>query len=226
VRQRPLRVAIEGPCCAGKTTMEHALRQALRPRPTVSVLDYSDVVGGGRNLPPAVPVDLREERETLATFLAIERERTADARSLRAANGVILIDRSVHTLLAHCFALTLMTGIDYRTLAGQVIESSPVPLWPDLIIHLDVTQETVHARNRGKFSPDSIFINPRFNEGLRAYFRSPHRDQSPAIACLDGGTDARLLHARAAEYIVKSLSTHSDDGEARCGNQRCHCGSG
>jgi thymidylate kinase len=204
--------------------MEHALREALRPRPTVSVLDYSDVVGGGRNLPPPMPADLHEERQALATFLAIEKHRTTDARSLTTTDGVVMIDRSIHTLLAHCFALTRMTGIDYSTLAQQMIEPSPVPLWPDLIIHLDVDQETIKARNLGKFPRDSIFINPQFNDGLRAYFQRQHEDRFPRIACLDGATDARLLHAQAAECIVKSLRTDSDDGEAQCLNPHCHCG--
>jgi thymidylate kinase len=213
VTGRALRVAIEGPCCAGKTTMGRGLREALHPHPLVSVADYSDFVGGGRFLPPAVPANLDGEEAALLEFLAIEQARTLQARALKAAKGVILIDRSIHTLLAHCAALTNLTGTDYLSLAQRVLRASPVPLWPDLVLYLDVTQETIHTRNRGKFPPGSIFVDPTFNAGIRSYFESPRDPSVPEITWLEGAAGARLLRDLAAERVEASIGTQSDDGE-------------
>jgi thymidylate kinase len=214
VTPRPLRVGIEGPCCAGKTTMLRALQRSLEPRPVVSVVDYSDFVGGGRFLPPAVPENLQEERNALNTFLTIEQSRTQKAHLLTDPQAVVLIDRSIHTLVAHCFALTCMTGIDYLTLGRETLKASTIPLWPDVVLYMDVTQETVLARNQGKFPADSIFVNAEFNSGVRSYFATSDDISVLRVAWLDGATDARLLQRLAADYVEKSIGTDCD-GEAR-----------
>ena len=209
---RPLRVAIEGPCCAGKTTMGRGLAEALHTHPLASVVDYSDFVGGGRFLPPATPSSLDEEEAALREFLVIEEARTLQARTVTATNGVILIDRSIHTLLAHCVALTKLTETDYFSLAQRVLHASTVPLWPDLILYLDVTQETIHARNQGKFPPDSVFVDPTFNTGIRSYFERSLDPSLPEVTWLEGAAGARLLRDLAAARVETSISTQSDKG--------------
>lgn len=176
-------IALEGPCCAGKTTLGRGLVRELADVRVGYVRDYSDHVGGGRYLPSAMPDSLESEERALVELLKIEADRTA--RPLAASSDLLLIDRSVHTLLAHCHALERLTGLAYDDLARRVLTSSDIPIWPDLIAYLDVSDEIVRARNRGKFPPGSIFVNPDFNAGIRSYFRSLAEAEPARIVWLD-----------------------------------------
>jgi uridine kinase len=47
----PLIVALEGPCCAGKTTLSRLLARELADLSVALVPCYADHAGGGRFLP-------------------------------------------------------------------------------------------------------------------------------------------------------------------------------
>lgn len=198
---QPLTIAIEGPCCAGKTTLAHGL---LKEPPALSITyvqDYSDHVGGGKWLPPPVPTSLAEEELILNRFLEIETDRTTYARRTASETDLIIIDRSVQTLLAHCFALRQLLHDDYFGLAQRVIGESAFPLWPDHILYLDVPQCVIDMRNGNKFAPDSIFIDVGFNAGVRSYFQQMARLPSPRVVWLDATGDATMVRAVAAAQI-------------------------
>jgi|SRR5215212_4587808 len=197
-------VALEGPCCAGKTTLGRGLlSDGLSGLRVGFVRDFSEHAGGGRFLPPPVPKSLAEEDHALSEFLRIEADRTAHVWSSR--SDLILIDRSVHTLLAHCHALGRMTGVDYLSLARLRLRESDVPAWPQLVVYLDVGIDTVRNRNQSKFEADSIFINAEFNVGLRLYFQELTSQGTPRVAWLDGSLDPlslrRLGGARIRELV-------------------------
>ncbi len=71
-------VAVEGPCCAGKTTLSRGLLErddrASRSR---HVHCYADHVGGGRFLPRPVPESVPEDQAAIRALLQIEAERVA-----------------------------------------------------------------------------------------------------------------------------------------------------
>ena len=75
--------------------------------------------------------------------------------------GLILADRSVHTLLANSYALQCMTGTGFLAPSVRLLRSSPIPAWPDLVLYLDVPQDTIHRRNQGRFPPRSIYTARR-----------------------------------------------------------------
>lgn len=79
--------------------------------------------------------------------------------------------RSVHTLLANSYALQCITGTGFLGPSVRLLRGSPVPAWPDLVLYLDVPQETIHCRNQGKFPPGSVYTDPVFNAAVRRYFR-------------------------------------------------------
>jgi thymidylate kinase len=187
VTGQPPTIAIEGPCCAGKTTLAHSLVEESFALSIAYVRDYSDHVGGGRFLPPPVPTSPTEEELILNRFLEIESDRTAYVRMTAPEPGLIIIDRSVHTLLAHCFALRRLLNDDYFGLAQRVIGESDVPLWPDHILYLDVPQFVIDARNGSEFTPGSVFIDAGFNAGVRSYFQQVAGVPSPRVAWLDDG---------------------------------------
>lgn len=202
---QPPTIAIEGPCCAGKTTLVHGLVQESLALSVAYIRDYSDHVGGGKFLPPPVPTSPAEEELILNRFLAIEEDRTVYARMKAYESDLIIIDRSVHTLLAHCFALRRLLDDDYFSLAQRVIGKSGVALWPDRILYLDVPQCVVEARNGGKFAPDSIFIDAGFNAGVRSYFQQVAGVPSPCVVWLDATVDATMVRALAAAQLGRWL---------------------
>lgn len=198
---QPLTIAIEGPCCAGKTTLAQGLVEEPLALSITCVRDYSDHVGGGKFLPPPVPMSLAEEELILYRFLAIEADRATYARQTAPEADLIIIDRSVHTLLAHCFALCQLLDDDYFGLAQRVIGESDLPVWPDRVLYLDVPQCVIEARNGGKFAPDSIFINAGFNAGVRSYFQQAAGLTSPRVVWLDATGAASMVRALATAQI-------------------------
>ncbi len=196
-------VALEGPCCAGKTTLGRGLIDDFTGLTVAYVNDYSDHVGGGRFLPPPVPSSLIEEERTLGAFLLIEAERTKHLGS--SSSDLILIDRSVHTLLAHCNALERMIGVAYGTLAQRVLTQSNIPVWPDLVLYLDIPTEAIDDRNKGKFALDSIFINAEFNAGIRSYFEQLADAGRLTVAWLDATLDPLKLRSLAKTRVRELL---------------------
>ena len=95
---RPHIVALEGPCCAGKTTLGRLLVRDLHGLAVTFVPCYADHVGGGRFLPRQEAGSVPEREQALRQLLIVEAGRLAQAPH---GCDVVLEDRSVHTLLAH-----------------------------------------------------------------------------------------------------------------------------
>ena len=195
-------VAIEGPCCAGKTTLANALVDALADLKVAYVPCFADHVGGGRFLPRPIPESLAEDSAALEALLAIEADRLATVRTGRF--DLALLDRSVHTLLAHRFAIDQLTGLGCYASAAEALRLSPLPGWPEVVVYLDVPQRAVGHRNRGKFPSDSIFIDARFNAGIRGYYESLAGRGDQAIAWLDAELDSGTLR-QLAEAPIRAL---------------------
>jgi thymidylate kinase len=205
---RPCIVALEGPCCAGKTTLGRLLIQELCELAVTLVPCYADHAGGGRFLPRQEADTVAEREQALRQLLIIEAGRLAQVPQ---ACDVILEDRSVHTLLAHSCALQRKTGTGFVAPSARLLHSSPVPAWPALVLYLDLPQDAVQERNPGKFPPGSIYTDPDFNAAVRAYFRRLAGRKTPQVAWLDATLElselARLAAARirheAGQEIIK-----------------------
>lgn len=194
-------VAIEGPCCAGKTTLSHALLTRLTGCTVTAVRCYADHVGGGRFLPRPVPETVDEDQDAVHALLEVETDRVASART--DTSDLVLMDRSVYTLLAHRHALERVTGLRCSTAAECIITRSHAPVWPDLVLYLDIGQQTILDRNRGKFPPDSIFINPTFNNAIHDFYARA-RDQA-RIVWLDATLDPTTVVSLAVAHITELL---------------------
>lgn len=194
-------VAVEGPCCAGKTTLCANLATRLSGMRIAVVEDYAAFVGGGRHLPPPVPGSLAEERTAIQELLQIEERRFRPVRHGHDKLDLVLIDRSAYTLLAHAYALGSVTEEGYFELVRSEVNRSTAPYWPDCIIYLDISPEIVLARNRGKFATDSIFIDKQFNAGIRDYFEVITEAGSPPISWLDAECEPDSLCNQAVSLI-------------------------
>ena len=195
---QPCIVALEGPCCAGKTTLGRLLIQELCELAITFVPCYADHAGGGRFLPRQQADTVAEREQALRQLLLIEAGRLAQVPQ---ACDVILEDRSVHTLLAHSYALQCRTGTGFLAPSARLLRSSPVPAWPDLVLYLDLPQDAVPERNPGKFPPGSIYTDPDFNATVRAYFRRLASQKTPPVAWLDATLELQDLARLAAARI-------------------------
>jgi thymidylate kinase len=200
-------VAIEGPCCAGKTTLARGLLGCLADLAVCSVPCYADHVGGGRFLPPPVPSSLAEDEAGLHALLMIENDRLAGPRA--GQYDAALLDRSVHTLLAHRYAIDQLTGLGCYEPASKTLSLSSAPAWPRLVLFLDVSQGAVEERNRGKFPADSLFIDARFNSAIRRYYESVTASGDAHIVWLDGELDAGKV-VDSAETQIRALLRRPD----------------
>lgn len=194
---QPLTVALEGPCCAGKTTLSRLLVTELRGLAVALVPCYADHAGGGRFLPRQEADSVAEREHALHQLLDVEARRLPQ---MPQGYDVILEDRSLHTLLAHSYALQRKTGTDFLTPSRRLLRSCPVLTWPDLVLYLDLPQDAIQRRNPGKFPPGSIYTDPDFNAAVRAYFRRLADEKTPHVAWLDSTLDlpelARLAITR------------------------------
>lgn len=199
----PWIVAVEGPCCAGKTTLIDALVEQLTDLHVRRVPCYADHVGGGRFLPREVPATLAEDAQGLEVLIGLDRGRMDNLPSGPA--DVVLLDRSVHTFLAHRSGVEAVTGLQCVDPARHRLQISSVVTWPSLVLYLDVAQSTIRARNRGKFPPRSILINAEFNAAVRSYFAGVATAPPPAVAWLDASTRARQVAADAMTALLSHV---------------------
>ena len=121
---QPCIVALEGPCCAGKTTLGRLLIQELCELAVTFVPCYADHAGGGRFLPRQEADTVAEREQALRQLLLVEAGRLAQVPQ---ACDVILEDRSVHTLLAHSYALQRRTGIGFLSPFSAAAPQLPRP---------------------------------------------------------------------------------------------------
>jgi thymidylate kinase len=193
-------VAVEGPCCAGKTTLSSALVVAF-PR-SMHVRCYADWVGGGRHLPNPVPRSASQDVDALDRLLAVERDRLAEAR--RHPSQMAVADRSAHTLLAHRAGVERVTGLDLLSAARATLASAQGVGWPDLVLYLDTPLEVIHARNNGKFPPDSVFTDAEFNASFRDFFAALAADRPGLCVWLDA-TESRYQLRETAAGAISAL---------------------
>lgn len=198
MRALPSVVALEGPCCAGKTTLGRLLVGELRDLAVAFVPCYADHAGGGRFLPRQEADSVQEREQALRRLLLIEAGRLAQVPP---GCGVILEDRSVHSMLANSYALQRKTGTGYLEPSARLLHSSSVPAWPDLILYLDLPQDAVPERNQGKFPDGSIYTDPDFNAAVRAYFQRLAGLRAPRVAWLDATLELPELAQLAATRI-------------------------
>jgi len=203
---RPPLTALEGPCCAGKTTLGHLLLRNLHGLTVAFVECYADHAGGGRFLPRQEARSVAEREQALRELLRVEESRLA---RLPSGSDVVLADRSVHTLLAHSYALERMTGLGVFEPSVRLLRASPPAVWPELVIYLDLPQQAVEGRNNGKFPPGSIYTDPTFNAAIRSYFLRLAGQNAPRLAWLDATLDLPEL-ARLAEAQLRQLVRDRD----------------
>ena len=205
----PCMAALEGPCCAGKTTLGRLLAQSPDGLAVAFAPCYADYAGGGRCLPRQEAASVGEREDALRQILDVEAGRLA---SLPSGSDLILADRSVYTLLANSSALEQMTGLALLGPSERLLRASPAAAWPDLVLYLDLPQDAVQGRNNGKFPPGSIYTDPGFNAAIRAYFSRLAGRKAPRVAWLDATLDLPELARLAGAELRQAVRRRNTQG--------------
>lgn len=158
-------IAIEGLVHAGKTTLFQSLSQIYKD--AVFVDEFVEFTACKF---PNFPQNIEEARSSRLFFLNLEEKREIE---IRADSKLVILDRSVLSILAYHFSVELLTNGDVACFADS-IKRIPFEKWifPDLCIYLDIDSQEVIRRHQGKSGGyNSIFLDNQFNVYLRKFYR-------------------------------------------------------
>jgi len=162
----PIVVAIEGPVCAGKSTLVERLNQ----EGLGIVLEYSEYVAhANQDFPKFPPADEEAAKRSFDFFLNLERRRSQDMAGL--GQHKVAIDRSIFTLLAFEVGAARITGIDISEWAVEKLSSEGDLIVPDHVFYLDVPVAVSRERAEKNGIPIPAFLlSEEFNQGFRDFF--------------------------------------------------------
>ncbi|MHC0433816.1 hypothetical protein ACX6XY_27150 [Streptomyces sp. O3] len=169
-------IAIEGPSYAGKSTaIDHLRRRGIEKRAFISDC-YVQHIPHRDDIPPARTASEAAQLAAFETFMGIENTRVRAARA--SAKPVVILDRSVDTLLAHAHALDAMFRYAVHHQLRDRLQELPF-LRPHHTIYLDVPAEVLRLRRKlaGHTAAESDYFlhEPTFLSHARDYFVSGAR---------------------------------------------------
>ncbi|MEV8070853.1 hypothetical protein AB0P32_32895 [Streptomyces sp. NPDC085995] len=191
-------IALEGPSYAGKSTaLRHLCRRGIEERAFVSDC-YVRHIARRADIPPARTASAAEQLAAFETFMGVEGARVRQA--LASSKPVVLLDRSVDTLLAHAQALDALFGYDIHHRLRDRLQELPF-LRPHHTLYLDVPAEELALRRKaaGHTAAESEYFlhEAEFLTHTRDYFVSaaqPPVSREVTVVPADAGPDA-VAHA-------------------------------
>ncbi|MFE3557071.1 hypothetical protein ACFXKW_19700 [Streptomyces sp. NPDC059193] len=196
-------IALEGPSYAGKSTaIRHLRRTALGARTFVSEC-YVKHIAHRDDIPPARTGSATAQLAAFETFMEIEAARVTAA--VDSGQQLVILDRSVDTLLAHAYALDALFGYGVHDQLRDRLQLLPF-LRPDHTLYLDVPAEVLHLRRKtvGHSAAESDYFlhEPGFLDHARDYFvrtARPPVSREVTVIAADTSTDDV---AKAVEALV------------------------
>lgn len=200
-RDRPPVLALEGPCLAGKTSLARDFTAALRTCCNVVTIPCYVDLAGELTLPPLDAFDAASQHDAVRFFLDVEHTRARILRLARSAD-LVLIDRSVDTLLAHVYALDNLHGTAALPGARQIVRDTPWVISPDLTLHLDVPSEAVRQRLSSRPGFPELLVREDFNHHFNEYFAIQDQCVARCIVRLDATLPPQELTSRATRQVI------------------------
>ena len=165
-------ICLEGPSYGGKTTAIGHLRTTPELADRAVFLGcYVRHLRRTHPIPPARTYSASEQFAAFETFMTAETDRVAQAAEN--SGRLVILDRSVDTLMAHAYAMDQLYGFRVHAQVRRRLEELP-HLRPDHTIYLDVSAETLRRRRRteaGSLAESEYFLHDAaFLAQARAYF--------------------------------------------------------
>lgn len=208
----PLIVAFEGPSLAGKSTTIDAVQKCERTFTCEVVPEFSDFVGRGTLLPPLMPSSTEDRLRAVKELAAIDERRCAAALKSRA--DVVILDRSLHSVLAISYALEKVIDLPVFDATRTLLQPSAT-LWPDLVFFLLTPQEVRVSRSpEGVDESDNPHVTGPIQTRVHEYFQILSRRVPVTFLRTDGPLEK--VAARACEVIERR---RQPPGGARSGSR-------
>jgi len=200
-------LCLEGPSYAGKTTVIRRLRELLPEVGALFLECYVERIPSEKDVPPPRTRSAAEQLRAFRIFMAIEAERVAQVAD--GSGGLVVLDRSVDTLLAHAYALEQMYGFQVYGQVREILAELPY-LRPDQTVYLDASPGALRLRRAAEIpdsAEDDYFLHDsRFLAYTREYFVGPRQGpvaRQVAVAPSDGPVDTVANNVR---VLVESWS--------------------
>ena len=203
-------VALEGPSGAGKTTLSRNLQASLSGLRIVVLPDYSQAVGGPGLLPRAPAETVEEELSAMGFLLDLDEQRWRQGQIASDGVDLVVMDRSVHTLLAHRFAVSQLAGFDAFSGSCQLASEHHGVNWPHLVLYVDTPQRLLSSRQSPNVPPEArIFVDPEYNALFRSYFIPTLRYTMTRTFVIDGSQSADTLLTDALAAMKEVLDVRA-----------------
>jgi len=160
-------VAVEGVVHSGKTTLCTTLRGQPFLADNIHFLPeysaYAKDLGGF----PVCPMTSVEALKSLVFFLRLEERRF---RSIPQDVGLVVLDRSVLSLLAFDYALERFYGSKMKVFQ-ETLRRVNHEWIPEVCLYLEISDETQMARHGfDNFHYEPLLLDPGFNAYLREFY--------------------------------------------------------
>jgi len=163
------KLSFEGSSFAGKTTMSREL-VGMNPDRYKLINEYVVYAGGSEKFPPYPPKNKEEALKNLEFFMNLERKRHEDMQQYKEKPYVMVMDRSVISLLGFRFVQKYFEGIDIFEETKAVLAQEK-DLAPDLVVYMAVGDEAIKQRRElSQRKVGELFVDPEFNKHLRHFF--------------------------------------------------------
>jgi thymidylate kinase len=167
-------IGIEGTALAGKTTLIKHLRECMPSRIVVAP-EYMHFAFEGSLIPSIKPTSPSEQKRALQYFAHIEQCRLILAEAQAAPDSIILLDRTVETLMAHVYALEKWPP-NFLEECWSVLEEKTKGIpQPSFTLLLTASPEVIRARGLTLRDRPELFSDMRFISRFQEYFQPENR---------------------------------------------------
>lgn len=158
-------LGIEGPSHAGKSTFVELIRDKLNEigYSVISFPCYMDSINQVERarIPVDTSISIKDEMNALALFIQVEKSRRNYIKNNRNLD-VVILDRTFITLLAHNYAMTKLTKIDfYKPTLNLLTRHFHELVLPDFFVYINTAQKIMNKRY--PINDTSVFCNPVYN---------------------------------------------------------------
>jgi len=194
-------IAVEGPSNTGKSTLLSGIDNHLDIERYTVLPCYVTFAGGEQQVPNAPAESVEEELRAQNFYRNLDHERMLSIQNNSAISDLVIMDRSIHTILAHAYAVSKIKNIPVYRESQRLALRDPRITWPYAIIYLDTPEDVLSRRYRRSDSSIGIFSNTSYNRHYRKYFLGDISNIYASLEVLDSQHDIDELRSRATEII-------------------------
>ncbi|HET8641513.1 MAG TPA: AAA family ATPase [Pseudonocardiaceae bacterium] len=195
-------IGLEGVSCVGKTTLARDLARRLGAH---VVPCYYHAAPDPSRLPAPNSATAEQQLAALTVLLRVEALRRAAALMAASHGQIVVLDRTVDTLLAHAHAVGRLNGYDCDAAARALVQAHPIVV-PHLTLLLHASDVERARRAVQRVNMPRLFYDSTFTGYFTEHFDRPLVPEHVRIAT-DGSLDT--VTNQAIEIIGEYLASRA-----------------